>query len=87
MEQLLVAVERDPNDQYFLLAFAVVETECKDSWRFLSLLLDDIGDIRTNRWIFISDQQKVMLSLNIWLNYAFYYNLHCVNVVFLFCWV
>ena len=80
--QLLVAVGRDPNDQYFPLAFAVVETECKDSWRwFLSLLLDDIGDISTNRWVFISDQQKVMWSLNFWLNYAFYYSSHCVNVV------
>lgn len=55
---LLCAVARDPNDQYFPLAFAVVESECKESWRwFLELLLDDIGPDR--RWIFISDQQKV----------------------------
>lgn len=57
--QLLVAVGRDPNDEYFPFAFAVVETECKESWRlFLTLLLEDIGEDR--RWIFISDQQKVM---------------------------
>jgi len=58
--QLLVAVARDPNDQYFPLAFGVVENECKETWRwFLTLLLEDIGDIQTNRWVFISDQQKV----------------------------
>jgi len=31
--QLLVAVGRDLNDQYFPLAFAVVENECKETWR------------------------------------------------------
>ncbi|XP_014499554.1 uncharacterized protein LOC106760657 [Vigna radiata var. radiata] len=60
--QLLVAVARDPNDQYFPLAFAVVESECKETWRwFLSLLLDDIGGIDCQRWIFISDQQKGLM--------------------------
>ncbi|XP_014494665.1 uncharacterized protein LOC106756666 [Vigna radiata var. radiata] len=47
--QLLVAVGRDPNDQYFPLAFAV--------------LLDDIGGIDCQRWIFISDQQKGLMSV------------------------
>jgi dimeric dUTPase (all-alpha-NTP-PPase superfamily) len=55
---LLVAVGRDANDQYFPLAFGVVENETTDSWRwFLTLLLEDIGTNR--RWVFISDQQKV----------------------------
>jgi hypothetical protein len=55
---LLIAVRRDANDQYFPLAFGVVENECKDSWRwFLTLLLEDIGSEK--RWVFISDQQKV----------------------------
>ncbi|MCI03073.1 hypothetical protein A2U01_0024107, partial [Trifolium medium] len=55
--QLLIAVGRDPNDQYFPLAFGVVETETKESWRwFLTLLLEDIG--QEKRWVFISDQQK-----------------------------
>ncbi|KAK2360659.1 hypothetical protein QL285_085904 [Trifolium repens] len=31
--QLLIAVGRDPNDQYFPLAFGVVETETTESWR------------------------------------------------------
>ena len=43
--QLLIVVGRDPNDQYFPLAFAIVETETKKSWRwFLTLLLEDIGE-------------------------------------------
>lgn len=42
--QLLIAVDRDPNDQYFPLDFGVVETEIKDSWRwFLQLLMEDVG--------------------------------------------
>ncbi|XP_014499233.1 uncharacterized protein LOC106760293 [Vigna radiata var. radiata] len=62
--QLLVAVARDPNDQYFPLAFAVVENECKETWRwFLTLLLDDIGGIDCQRWIFISDQQKGLMAV------------------------
>jgi hypothetical protein len=41
---LLIAVGRDPNDQYFPLAFGVCETETKESWRwFLTLLMEDIG--------------------------------------------
>jgi hypothetical protein len=56
---LLIAVGRDANDQYYPLAFGVVENETKDSWRwFLTLLLEDIG--REKRWVFISDQQKVL---------------------------
>ncbi|GAU09980.1 hypothetical protein TSUD_391720 [Trifolium subterraneum] len=57
--QLLIAVGRDPNDQYLPVAFAVVETETKETWRwFLTLLLEDIGD---SRWTFISDQQRFCL--------------------------
>jgi hypothetical protein len=57
---LLVAVGRDANDQYYPLAFGVVENETNDAWRwFLTLLLDDIGTDR--RWVFISDQQKVLM--------------------------
>jgi len=31
--QLLIDVGRDPNDQYFPLAFGIVETECRASWK------------------------------------------------------
>jgi hypothetical protein len=61
--QLLIAVGRDPNDQYFPLAFGIVETECRASWKwFMELLLDDIG--KDKRHVFISDQQKVSGSLS-----------------------
>jgi hypothetical protein len=60
--QLLIAVGRDPNDQYFPLAFGVVETETKESWRwFLQQLMDDVG--QDNRFVFISDQQKVSFTI------------------------
>ncbi|XP_028791136.1 uncharacterized protein LOC114747018 [Neltuma alba] len=56
---LLVAVGRDANDQYFPLAWAVVESQSRDSWTwFLKNLFDDIGSMQERRWIFISDQQK-----------------------------
>ena len=56
--QLMCAVGRDPNDEYFPFAYAVVEAEMKDTWTwFLNLLLADIGDGKN--WVFISDQQKV----------------------------
>ncbi|XP_028771738.1 uncharacterized protein LOC114728961 [Neltuma alba] len=60
---LLVAVARDPNDQYFPLAVAVVETENKDSWTwFLKKLFDDIGSMAEKKWVFISDQQKGLVQ-------------------------
>ena len=53
--QLMVAIARDPNEEYFPLAVVVVEAETKDSWIwFINLLLADIGDEK--RWTFISDQ-------------------------------
>ncbi|XP_057454530.1 uncharacterized protein LOC130746039 [Lotus japonicus] len=59
---LLSAVARDANEEYFPLAFAMVESENKDSWRwFLELLMDDIDPSRSRRWVFISDQQKVSI--------------------------
>ncbi|XP_058752080.1 uncharacterized protein LOC131625205 [Vicia villosa] len=58
---LLIAVGRDPNDQYLPIAFAVVENESKDTWSwFMKLLLEDIGD---GRWCFISDQQKGLVNV------------------------
>ena len=43
--QLIVAIARDPNEEYFPLAVAVGEAETKDLWTwFINLLLADIGD-------------------------------------------
>ena len=57
--QLLVAVGKDGNDNIFPIAFAIVEIENKSSWTwFLQCLLDDIGHVDENGWVFISDRQK-----------------------------
>ena len=62
--QLITAVARDPNKEYFPLAYAVVEAETKESWTwFINLLLADIG--QNTRWTFISDQQKVYMFITI----------------------
>ena len=63
--QLITAVCRDPNDEYFPFAYVVVEAETKDCWTwFLNLLLVDIG--QNKRWVFMSDQQKVCSLFSIW---------------------
>ncbi|KAH6807214.1 hypothetical protein C2S51_028322 [Perilla frutescens var. frutescens] len=59
--QLLAAVGLDGNNGLFVLAYAVVASETKDTWQwFLKKLLSDIGQesIRGERWTFISDQGK-----------------------------
>lgn len=57
---LLIVVGRDQNEQYYPIAFGLRETKTKESWRwFFTLLLEDIG--QEKRWVFISDQQKVLL--------------------------
>ncbi|XP_020971854.1 uncharacterized protein LOC110268988 [Arachis ipaensis] len=61
-QQLLVAVGRDLNDNYFLIVVAAVEAETKDSWGwFLEMLLNDIGESR--KWVFMSDQQKGLMQI------------------------
>ena len=42
--QLITAVAKDPNEEYFSFAYAVVDAKTKDSWTwFINLLLTDIG--------------------------------------------
>jgi hypothetical protein len=61
--QLLAAVGRDPNDNIYPIAIAVVEAETKDSWSwFLDTLIRDLGPPRSGGWTFISDRQKVCSS-------------------------
>jgi len=58
--QLLAAVGRDPNDNIYPIALAVVEAETKDSWSwFLETLVGDLGPNGCIGWTFISDRQKV----------------------------
>ena len=58
--QILSAIARDANDNIFLVAFAVVEQENKDSWVwFLQQFSDDIKNPEQLNLVFISDGQKV----------------------------
>jgi hypothetical protein len=62
--QLIAAVGRDGNNQMIPIAYAVVESETKDSWKwFVDLLLEDLNQILPKQYAFISDQQKVSYSL------------------------
>jgi hypothetical protein len=58
--QLLTAVGIDPNDCIFPIAFAVVEVEDTEAWRwFLETLKQDLGIENTYPWSVMSDKQKV----------------------------
>ncbi|RYR22472.1 hypothetical protein Ahy_B03g067766 [Arachis hypogaea] len=60
--QILAAVAQDANHHIYVIAWAIVEIENTDTWKwFLELLHADLGDYKTNGWCFISDMQKVML--------------------------
>ncbi|GJT57272.1 mutator type transposase [Tanacetum coccineum] len=57
--QILTAVGVDPNNGIYPLAYAVVESESKDSWKwFLDCLGDDLELFRNSNFTFISDRQK-----------------------------
>ncbi|XP_062020784.1 uncharacterized protein LOC133737192 [Rosa rugosa] len=61
--QLLTAVGLDANNTTWVLSYAMVEIESKDSWEwFLDLLVKDLN-IRDegDGWTFISDKQKGLL--------------------------
>uniref|UniRef100_A0A2N9HNE0 CCHC-type domain-containing protein n=1 Tax=Fagus sylvatica TaxID=28930 RepID=A0A2N9HNE0_FAGSY len=59
--QLIAAVGRDPNEEYFPLAFAVVEAETYDSWTwFLKLLDADVGENKI--MTYMSNQQKGLVQ-------------------------
>ncbi|KAB2626011.1 hypothetical protein D8674_017671 [Pyrus ussuriensis x Pyrus communis] len=54
--QLLCAVGINPNDETWVIAYAVVEMENKSSWIwFLELLAVDVGIVNQGGWTFISD--------------------------------
>ena len=58
---VISAVGLDGNNGLFPLAFAVVESENKESWSFfLENLRDTLNDsLPTRPWVIMSDQQKV----------------------------
>ncbi|CAN6576600.1 unnamed protein product [Malus baccata var. baccata] len=61
--QLLCVVGIEPNDETWVIAYAVVEMENKAAgiW-FLQLLADDVGIENQNGWAFISDKQNRLIS-------------------------
>ncbi|CAL2255923.1 unnamed protein product [Prunus armeniaca] len=57
--QLLIAIGIDPNKETWVLAYAVVEMETRESWTwFIDLLAKDVDIVNFHRWAFISDKQK-----------------------------
>ncbi|XP_059283088.1 uncharacterized protein LOC132036727 [Lycium ferocissimum] len=61
--QLLAAVGKDGNNQMFPIAWAVVGTESKDTWRwFMMILREDLNLGAGSQLVIISDMQKGLIS-------------------------
>lgn len=57
--QVLTAVGVDPNNGIYPLAYAIVEAETKDSWKwFLDWLGNDLNLFRNYNFTFITDRQR-----------------------------
>lgn len=64
--QLLSAVGQDANKHIFVIAYAIVDVENKENWKwFLTLLHGEIGDYMQHGWIFMSDMQKVYFAFGL----------------------
>ncbi|RDX93492.1 hypothetical protein CR513_24243, partial [Mucuna pruriens] len=64
-------IRQDVNNHIFVIAYAIVDVENKDNWKwFLILLHEDLGDYKQHNWTFVLDMQKIMLS----------YCKHCIVV-------
>ena len=62
---MITAIGMDPNDCIYPIAFAVVEVENTESWKyFLSNLKQDLGIVNTYPWTIMSDKQKVFLCMS-----------------------
>ncbi|GJY66169.1 transposon protein, mutator sub-class [Tanacetum coccineum] len=60
---LLTAIGKDPNNQMFPVAWAIVEIESESSWTwFLKCLIVDIKTQDEDEWTFMSDKQKGLLN-------------------------
>ncbi|CAN1763524.1 hypothetical protein LINPERHAP1_LOCUS8860 [Linum perenne] len=58
--QLLTVVSIDGDDSMYPIAWAVVETECNQTWGwFMSLVAADLAIDNSLNWTFMSDKQKV----------------------------
>lgn len=59
--RLVVAIRRNGNENMAPIALALVPIENKESWTwFLTELLDDIGGLGDNLWIFMSEDKKIL---------------------------
>ena len=89
--ELLTAVARDANDQMLPLAYAIVEVENKETWKwFLKILVDDLGGTEVCvACTFMSDQQKVCMfcSLYYFSSYSTFFRhlLYSFFFIFLLC--
>ncbi|KAK4382949.1 hypothetical protein Sango_2824100 [Sesamum angolense] len=60
--QLLSAVGLDANNNIYPIAYAIVESETKDSWMWFLRLLDRaLGFENDQNWTFMSDKQKCLI--------------------------
>ena len=58
--QLLAAVARDANGQMYPLAWAIVQVECKETWKwFIWILRDDLQIESGEGFVFMTDMEKV----------------------------
>ena len=61
--QLLTAIGVDPNNQMYPIAYALVESECRDSWEwFLELLGQDLEINNFYSIVWITDKQKGLID-------------------------
>nr|XP_016449034.1 PREDICTED: uncharacterized protein LOC107774080 [Nicotiana tabacum] len=60
---LLTAIGLDPNNNIYLIAYAIVEKECHESWAwFLNHLKLDLEIDDEANWTFMSDKQKGLIE-------------------------
>ncbi|KAL6196593.1 hypothetical protein ACLB2K_032207 [Fragaria x ananassa] len=58
-EQLLATIGIDANNEFFLIAYAMVERESEETWTwFLEYLQQDVKIERDSNYVFIIDKQK-----------------------------
>ncbi|KAH6815949.1 hypothetical protein C2S51_020769, partial [Perilla frutescens var. frutescens] len=60
--QLLTACTLDPNNDTYVIAYAIVKSETRENWEwFLALLKEDLMIERTDMYTFMSDKQKGLI--------------------------